>query len=214
MIILAENYEQAMQQLREYVYENESERREWAREKWGHVGGKLFKAARVLIPVFSAISIIFAVFYAMIRDAQTFLSRTGGLSYQAEESSFDLYIVIAYCVLIVAANAVSIARLRLIGEFSCAAAALLMSVYLLTQINIAMPNDQFKTMLLIVIGLNLLLIAVCMAAAIIELTDRHSLKKSFDRTLVKIIGKNDGLTEEKDYQMLIEQFLSEKNSHN
>ncbi len=211
-VVLAEKINEAYEKLREYVYRNELERREWAHERWGHVGGRVFKIMKVLMPVMSVVSILFAVFYEMIRDAQTFLSKTGGLSYEAAESTFDLYIVIVYCVLIVTVNVLPFAKrsLRLFSEIACSAVTAFFCVYLLTQMNIAMPNGQYKTMLWIVIGVGAALIAVCLVAAVIEIADKRSLKQSFENTLSRLTAESGELTDESEYPALIEEFLAKQ----
>ena len=56
-----QEYERQLQRLRDYLEEQEQQRRLWAGEKWGHPGGRLYKLLRVLIPIFTIDFILSAV---------------------------------------------------------------------------------------------------------------------------------------------------------
>ena len=119
----------AYEKLQEYVAQNELERRKWAGEIWTHTTGRIYKTARISLPLLSVISVFLCVIYAFIRDAQTFLKNTGGLSYEAQDSTAHFYIVAVFGVIVVVANALIYTKIRRIGEIVNTAISLLMGIY-------------------------------------------------------------------------------------
>lgn len=201
------DYENAIARLRGYIVQNEIERREWANEKWTHENGRIYKICRVLCPILSVLGVLATVLYAMIRDAQMFLQNTGGLSYEAQETSTHYIAVAVYAVLLVLANVLMFMKFKKIGEIIAIVSGALVSIYLFSQINIAMPNNQFKVLLLCVIGANILLIVCAMIMRITEFSDKRDYKRAFENTLSNIT-QGGGLTEESEYPRLIDEFLA------
>ena len=204
------DYQQAIDSLREYVEQNELERRLWAGEKWGHVGGRVYKICRVLCPILSVISVISAIFYDMIRYFQLELSAQNGLSYDVEESVAYMYIVTAFCVLTVAANVLTFTKFKNLGFAFVGGLNLLMAIYLFTQINISMPNGNYKTLIAIIIAVQFVLAIACAIILVITYRDNRDNKSALENTLHKITAERGGLTEEGEYAELIEQYLKEQ----
>ena len=200
-------YENALARLRGYTVQNEIERRRWANEIWSHEDGRIYKICRVLCPILSVLGVLATVFYALIRDAQMFLQNTGGLSYDAQETNTHFIAAAVYSVLIVLSNTLMFMKKRKIGEIIAIISGVAVSVYLLTQINIAMPNNRYKILLLCIILSNILLIISAGTMRIFEFRDKRDYNRSFDNILTKITQGN-GLTDESEYPRLIDEFLT------
>ena len=52
------SYSKSVKKLREFLLEKESLRKQWAKEKWSHADGNLFKIGRVLVPILSVVGLI------------------------------------------------------------------------------------------------------------------------------------------------------------
>ena len=146
----------------------------------------------------SVFGILATVLYALIRDAQMFLQNTGGLSYDAQDTNTHFIAAAVYSVLIVLSNTLMFMKKRKIGEIIAKISGVAVSVYLLTQINIAMPNSRYKILLLCIILSNILLIISAGTMRSFECCDKRDYIRSFDNILTKITQGN-GLTDESEY---------------
>lgn len=202
----------AYEKLQEYVAQNELERRKWAGEIWTHTTGRIYKTARILLPLLSVISVFLCVIYAFIRDAQTLLKNTGGLSYEAQDSTAHFYIVAVFGVIVVVANAFIFTKIRRIGEIVNTAISLLMGIYLFSQSNIPMPNENNKYKVLMGITITILILSAAATALmiIIEMMDKKAEKQSFEHILSVITAQKSGIVDESEYPILIDEYLKKQ----
>ena len=202
----------AYEKLQKYVEQNEIERRKWAGEVWTHTTGKIYKIARVLLPIMSVVSVFLCVIYAFIRDAQTFLKNTGGLSYEAEESVAHFYILAVFGVIVVVANAFVFTKIRRVGEIMNTAVSLFMSIYLFSQSNIPMPNENNKYKIFITLAIVVLILSAASTAVmmIIEIMDKKAQRQSFEHILSVITAQKSGIVDESEYPILIDEYLKKQ----
>lgn len=61
------NYSESVKKLRKFLREREDERQTWAKEKWAHTDGKMFKISRFLVPLISLVGLFSMVVLCMIK---------------------------------------------------------------------------------------------------------------------------------------------------
>ena len=205
-----QEYERKLQRLRDYLEEQEQQRRVWAGEKWGHPGGRLYKLLRVLIPIFTIYFILSAVLYCGIREAQAMIQQTGGLSYEADISYVELYTtgMIVLCIAAVAGNVLLFLKKIRLGSVIAGGAVLLASLHILTQLFMPMPNDQYKIVFGVSLIVYVVLIAMCAALFWIVMQDRRNLRMMTENTLQTLSRGSEGLLQTEDYCRLIDEFLA------
>lgn len=202
----------SFEKLQKYVAQNELERRQWAGEVWTHTTGRIYKIARVLLLLLSVAAVFLCVVYAFIRDTQTLLKNTGGLSYQAEDSVDHFYILAFFGVIVVVANVLAFTKIRRIGEIINTAISLLMVIYLFSQSNIPMPEDNNKYRVFISITIVVLILSAVSTVVMIatEILDKKEEHRAFEHTLSVITSQKSGIVDESEYPILIEEYLKKQ----
>jgi hypothetical protein len=203
----SERFNNSYQNIREWVYKNELQRREWANEIWAHPNGRLFKLAKILTPVFSVYAVISLIIYCLIRDAQKMM--VDMLSYEVNTEFTEILILLSVvCVLaIITGNVLLFMKKRRIGGWTVGIAAIISLAQMLTQFSVPMGDDKFKIFCFINMGAYLLLAVFALFIPGMLMHEKRSIEAMTQNTLKRITADCKSLLTDDEYADLIDEYL-------
>ena len=96
-------YSDSVKKLRTFLLKEENLRKQWAKEKWSHADGNIFKIGRVLVPILSVVGLILMFIVCLIRFANIpqinrWLTNnpTGTNSYMKEDALIYPFFVLVF----------------------------------------------------------------------------------------------------------------------
>jgi len=229
------SYSKSVKKLREFLLEKESLRKQWAKEKWSHADGNLFKIGRVLVPILSAIGLILMFIVCMIRFANIpeinrwlTNSPAGTNSYMKDDAliyPFFALVFLALCfsvyvfIRFIAGKYKKSSFMLFFNSLFLSFCALIR--YLADQGTFPDNSDfdlgptftyyEYAIATIVVFGI---LTLYALILVILNIRDKKEFDKNVEYTLLKIVenekGNSDLLTEE-DYSKLIDEYI-EKHS--
>lgn len=207
--------ENSIRRLKNFTAAKEIDRRHWSRENFGNPEGGLFKISRILIPILSLFLFCSMFIYCTIRDAQSMLK----LAYTADTGNLEFIFgfVAVMCIALFVGNIFLLFRKYLVGSIVSAAATLCITVHTLTQLGIAMPenngeNTSFPMVFGICCAVYFVLFLLCVYILYCLIKSRRTVNRVVKEILGKISRSSNEMLSDKDYCEKIEEYIEKEKS--
>ncbi len=226
-------YAKSIENLTEYLKEQEKARAKWAKEKWFHTEGKIYSFGRVFLPLLFVVSFVVefllcAIIYNNIPAVQRM--RTGTKELQntlaKDDPSVPIYLfVVGVCIVLILVTIICFVAKRyknteimlvvnsaIICVFTIVRAFLDSSTY--PDNSLVADTAPFSAIAIYVVSAILfgimLIYSICLLR--VKLEDNYQLKLSIESTLEKILPDTDEakLLSEDDVAELVDKYLEKK----
>ena len=227
-------YSESVKKLREFLLEKEDLRKSWAKEKWSHADGNLFKIGKVLVPILSVIGlglmfVVCLIRFANIPEINKILTNgIGSNPYMKNDPliyPFFALVLVALCLCIYVAIRFIVGKVKktpFILFFNSLFLTLCALLRLSADQGTFPDNSDFElgptftyyehvTAALVVFGI---LTLYALILVILNIRDNKEFNETVDYTLLKIVeneNKSQDLLTEDEYAKLIDEYI-EKHS--
>lgn len=207
--------ENSIKRLKNFIAAKEIDRRHWSREVFGNPDAVLFKISRIVIPVLSLFLLCSMFIYCSIRDAQSMLK----LAYTADIGNLELIFgfVAVMCLALFAGNIFLLFKKYWVGSIICASSTLCITIHILSQLGIAMPegtedNLSFSLIFGICCAVYFVLFLFCMYILYCLIKTKRTVSRVAKEVLEKISRSSNEMLTDKDYCEKIEEYIEKEKS--
>ena len=207
--------ESSIRRLKNFTAAREIDRRHWSRENFGNPDGLIFKISRVIIPILSLFLFCTMFIYCSIRDAQSVLK----LAYTADIGNLEFIFafVAIMCIALFAGNILLLFKKYFAGSIVSGAATLCITVHTLSQLGIAMPenngsNTSFSLVFGIFCAVYFILFLLCVYILYCLIKSKRTVNRIVKEILEKISRSSNDMLSDKDYCEKIEEYIEKEKS--